>query len=215
MRKPEKRLVSLARATIDIGSVFGLVGVSAMAAMYAEGWMGTFTYGNCSSGTFWAFLKPDQFLLIWDQRLILNGKPMTKWGSESWKLGPNWAWRPEFSVLEQRDATVRRTDMYWSFSDRRVQDVPPRSSAKQKAKYRVTIAIPSWLIGVPILSTWYLSWRFRRRANRSVEVPCRTCGYELLHNTTGCCPECGVHLPCTSKVLENRPSPIAERERSD
>ena len=51
-----------------------------------------------------------------------------------------------------------------------------------------SIMIPLWLLIVPILiPTAVLWWRDRRPPPGH----CQTCGYDLIGNVTGVCPECG------------------------
>jgi hypothetical protein len=70
------------------------------------------------------------------------------------------------------------------------------------------IVIPDWM---PVLLLLLLPslWLWSRWRGRCKNGSCRTCGYNLLGNTSGVCPECGT--ACTT--AENAPQTVPQGEK--
>ncbi|OWY72993.1 hypothetical protein B7486_01210 [cyanobacterium TDX16] len=67
--------------------------------------------------------------------------------------------------------------------------------------------LPLWLCAaVPAAFLFISGMRVRRRA---VPLPCRACGYSLVGNTSGRCPECGTAI--CDRTAPNKNGPVASR----
>jgi hypothetical protein len=69
----------------------------------------------------------------------------------------------------------------------------------------IRLSFPLWVLAIlsALLPTCWLIWHPRRRqAWRSSRGLCRTCAYDLSHNSSGICPECGTTISHKSAATE-------------
>ena len=67
------------------------------------------------------------------------------------------------------------------------------------------VVIPHWLVGLPFAILPALSLiRYTRRVREQRARQCRSCGYNLIGNVSGTCPECGTAVDVRSPA--NPPS---------
>jgi hypothetical protein len=93
--------------------------------------------------------------------------------------------------LPGRNAEFSAVGFSFVFCD---QTDPPSGMRSRTCVLVIPWPIVLLLTGVPPLY-WTLRWRNRRRAIAASRLPCRKCGYSLIGNTSGVCPECGASAP--------------------
>jgi hypothetical protein len=64
------------------------------------------------------------------------------------------------------------------------------------------LKVPLWFpVPLALIALWALKREEKRRALKSSECRCMKCGYSLVGNVSGVCPECGAPVPADAKTL--------------
>lgn len=72
---------------------------------------------------------------------------------------------------------------------------PMAGWTKTRSRHYFALYLPYWCVlalALPLPMIWL--FRSRRLARRRRQNLCLTCGYNLKDNTSGVCPECGMHI---------------------